>query len=571
MLSELGKGGMGVVYLAEDETLDRKVALKFIRTDLIGGQDAETRLLREARTASALDHPNIGTIYEVGEWQGHHFIAMAYYEGETLAARVERGPLEIAEAAAILEQIAGALARAHASGIVHRDLKPANVFLVPQEARRRERLRRGESRDSPSGAVTRAVTAKLLDFGLARQASEESTAATRLTAPGTTVGTVAYMSPEQARGEEVDASADLWAFGVIAYELLSGRRPFPGVHPASVLHAIIYEPAPDLKSLRPDVPERLRALVAKALAKDKAARHQSAAELLAGAARGNRSAPAERPLARVTAAQPAGRAAARRGAARSPRPSARARCRERRRRAGRASRRSPRSRASPSGALRRGIRAGASVPRRRSRPTRCSPACGPPSRAPRSFAASPRGPTVSYKDYATPDAAWVRAGVTPLQGVRVPAGVFRWRFEKPGFETLEIAGASGPLAQLRAAPWVPDVTLEATAEVTPGMILVPGSDEPQALYLPGFEHLTPVRLDDVFWMDEYEVTNEQFKAFVDASGYQKREYWTRAVRRGWPAARVGRSDLPLPRRDRPAGAGDLGAGRVPGRARAGCR
>ena len=136
VLSELGRGGMGVVYLAEDETLDRKVALKFIRADQLGGRNAETRLLREARAASALDHPNIGTIYEVGEWQGHHFIAMARYEGETLAARVERGPLELAEATGILAQIAGALVRAHASGIVHRDLKPANVFLVPLEARR---------------------------------------------------------------------------------------------------------------------------------------------------------------------------------------------------------------------------------------------------------------------------------------------------------------------------------------------------------------------------------------------------------------------------------------------------
>ena len=529
VLSELGKGGMGVVYLAEDETLDRKVALKFIRTDLIGGQDAESRLLREARTASALDHPNIGTIYEVGEWQGHHFIAMAYYEGETLAARVERGPLEIAEAAAILEQIAGALARAHADGIVHRDLKPANVFLVPLEARRRSGSG-AEKAATPERIRDSSGTVKLLDFGLARQASEESTAATRLTAPGTTVGTVAYMSPEQARGEEVDRSADLWAFGVIAYELLSGRRPFPGVHPASVLHAIIYEPAPDLKSLRPDVPERLRALVAKALAKDKAARHASALELLeelhaatALPAEGHSLASRLR-RPRVALPLAVGVLVA---AALGARQLSRAR-----------ETRWAREQALPEiarlaerehfvEAFALAERAESAIP---ADPmlARLWPTIA---RTPE-LRSEPPGATVSYKDYATPDAAWVLAGVTPLQGVRVPAGVFRWRFEKPGFQTLEIAGASGSLAQMRAVPSVTDVTLEAAASVTPGMILVPGSDEPQALSLPGFEHLTPVRLDDVFWMDEYEVTNEQFKAFVDASGYQKREYWTEPFEEG---------------------------------------
>ncbi len=522
MLSELGKGGMGVVYLAEDEALDRKVALKFIRNDLIGGHDAEARLLREARTASALDHPNIGTIYEVGEWQGHHFIAMAYYEGETLAARVERGPLSTLEACKVLEQVANALARAHALGVAHRDLKPANVFLVPQDAHLRSSPAARKAATTDPGADS-GVIAKLLDFGLARQASEESTAATRLTRPGTTVGTVAYMSPEQARGEEVDASADLWAFGVIAFELVSGRRPFPGAHPASVLHAIIYEPAPDLKSLRPDVPEPLRALVAKSLAKDKSARQQSASELLSelhaaaahpanggSLASGLRSPRVALPLtvallvALALAAQRVSNAREERWAREQALPEI-ARLAEAERFVeafGLAERAEKAIPADPM--LARLWPTIARTPELRSEPA---------------------GATVSYKDYTTPDAVWVPAGATPLQDVRVPAGVFRWRFEKPGFETLEIGGASGPLAQLRAAPSVPDVILEATAEVKGGMILVPGSDEPQALDLPGFEHLTPIHLGDAFWMDEHEVTNEQFKAFVDASGYQKREYW----------------------------------------------
>jgi serine/threonine protein kinase/dienelactone hydrolase len=520
VLSELGKGGMGVVYLAEDTALDRKVALKFIRSDLIGGEDAEARLLREARAASGLDHPNIGTIYEVGEWQGHHFIAMAHYAGETLAARVERGPLPIPDATAILVQIAGALVRAHASGIVHRDLKPANIFLVPQEAPRRTGSGASQA-PAPARAGDSGVTAKLLDFGLARQASEEKTAATRLTAPGTTVGTVAYMSPEQARGEEVDASADLWAFGVIAYELVSGRRPFPGGHPATVLHAILYEPAPDLKSLRPDVPERLRALVTKALAKDRAARHHSADQLLAelhatsdaGSERLPLAALLRRPrlalplalgllLVAVLGARQVSKAKETRWARQQALPEI-ARLAEAERFVEAFALAELAEKAIPGDPML----------------ARLWPTI---TRTP-SLSSSPPGAKVSYKPYDSPTAAWVLAGITPLEGVRVPAGFFRWRFEKPGFEDLEAAGASGLLG--RGAPRVPDVTLEAAPGPAPGMILVPGSDEPHTLYLPGFEHLSPVRLADAFWMDQYEVTNEQFKSFVDAAGYQKREYW----------------------------------------------
>jgi formylglycine-generating enzyme required for sulfatase activity/dienelactone hydrolase/tRNA A-37 threonylcarbamoyl transferase component Bud32 len=521
VLSELGKGGMGVVYLAEDTTLDRRVALKFIRSDLIGGQDAEARLLREARAASALDHPNIGTIYEVGEWQGHHFIAMAHYAGETLAARAERGPLPIADATAILVQVAHALVRAHASGIVHRDLKPANIFLVPREA-----PRRGSGASpaaAPERAMDSAVTAKLLDFGLARQASEESTAATRLTAPGTTVGTVAYMSPEQARGEDVDASADLWAFGVIAYELVSGRRPFPGGHPATVLHAILYEPAPDLKSLRPDVPERLRALVAKALAKERAVRYQSAdallAELLATTEGGTQRPSLATRLRSPRVALPLGAGlllAVGLGAL------AVARARQvlwaRHQALPEIARLAEEEHFVQAFAL--AERAEKAIP---SDPmlARLWPAIA---RTPE-LRSEPAGATVSYKEYDSPEAAWVAAGVTPVTGVRVPAGFFRWRFEKQGFKTLEVAGASGPLGVVRVVPWVPEVVLEAASEATPEMILVPGSDEPGWLVLPGFEHLKPVALSDAFWMDQYEVTNERFKAFVDASGYQMREFW----------------------------------------------
>jgi len=530
ILSELGHGGMGVVYLAEDQTLDRKVALKFIRTDLIGGQDAEARLIREARTASALDHPNIGTIYEIGEWQGHHFIAMAHYEGEALAARVERGPLPLAEALPILEQIAEALARAHASGIVHRDLKPANVFLVPRDA-----TRRGGSGSAPSAAPNAradSVIAKLLDFGLARRASEEQTAATRLTVPGTTVGTVAYMSPEQARGEDVDASADLWAMGVIAFELVSGRRPFQGTHPASVLHAILYEPAPEIRSFRPELPERFQTLVGKALAKDKRARHQSADEFVAElralasgeTARqsvGSRFRAPQVALPIAAAVVLAGLVTAR--LVSRSRETAWAR------------------RALPEIAQLAESERFAEAFALAERAQKAIP--GDPmlarlwptiSRTP-SVWSEPAGASVSYKDYANSAGPWTRAGTTPLNDVPVPAGFFRWRFEKPGFQTLEAAGGSGALPVSRGVPPLPNVVLEPVETALPGMRIVPGSGEPYRLFLPGFEHLRTIPLADPFWLQQYEVTNEEFKAFVDAGGYQKREYWVEPIEeRGRP-------------------------------------
>ena len=242
IISHIGAGGMGTVYLAEDTKLKRRVALKFLSPGTVRESEAAARLLREARAASALDHPHIATIYEIGDHAGQPFIAMAHYEGETLAARLAHGQMPLGEIARILTQVADALDAAHTAGIVHRDLKPSNLILTT------------------TGHV------KVLDFGLAKIETGET--ATQLTAAGSTVGTAAYMSPEQAAGESVDARSDLWSLGVVTYEMLAGRRPFDGTSALGIIHAVLTTTPPGVKTLRPDVPPELEAIVHRTLVRE---------------------------------------------------------------------------------------------------------------------------------------------------------------------------------------------------------------------------------------------------------------------------------------------------------------
>jgi Tol biopolymer transport system component/tRNA A-37 threonylcarbamoyl transferase component Bud32 len=263
--AQLGAGGMGEVYLAQDSKLGRTVALKILPNDLSSDQSRMKRFVQEARTASSLNHPNILTIYEIEEVDSTHLIATEFIDGETLRERINRDHLPITRALEIAIQVASALAAAHEAGIVHRDLKPENIML-----RRRDDI------------------VKLLDFGIAKltepgPSAIDTEAATRAlvnTAPGTMLGTVSYMSPEQARGLEVDARTDIWSLGVVLYEIISGRLPFEGSTASDVLVAILEkEPAP-LARYSKEAPEALEWMITKALRKDRQERYQTTRELL---------------------------------------------------------------------------------------------------------------------------------------------------------------------------------------------------------------------------------------------------------------------------------------------------
>jgi hypothetical protein len=499
VLEKLGGGGMGVVYKATDLRLNRFVALKFLSSDLTRDADAKQRFVQEAQAASALDHPNICTIHEIDETSdGELFLTLAYYEGETLKHRIERGPLPIDDAIDIATQVARALARAHETGIVHRDIKPANLMLP---------------KDGP---------VKIVDFGLAKLVGHSD-----LTKTGTTVGTVAYMSPEQIRGAEAGPAADVWAVGVVLYQMLAGRRPFDGKDDLGVISSILDDTPRPIGELRPETPEPARRIVARALSKQVSARYRSATELLADlvalqaerrTAHGSQRAVRQivkRPIVFVPAlAVLALGAIAAIGAYRHA-----ARVRR------------AHDEAIPQ--IRRLIAESrfiaafdiASTVEQTVGDDRELADVWPQFSARGSIASSPAGADVYVQPYAATDDQWRHLGRTPIENVRLPRGALKLRVQKSGFEP-QVLASPNPGNLFRNVPLGDNLELQLVAKgVAPDMVQVPGGRFPVSLS--GFDADDFVSLDP-FSIDRFEVTNKDFKRFVDGGGYTRAQYWTGA-------------------------------------------
>ena len=251
IVEKLGEGGMGIVYKALDMTLNRDVALKFLPPEYTRDKDAQEPFIREAKAASALDHPNICTIHEINKTEDEQvFIVMDYYEGQSLKGKIKRGPMKQKDVIDIALQVAQGILAAHKKGIIHRDVKPTNIMITNEGA------------------------AKILDFGIAKLSGQEG-----LTRPLSTVGTVSYMSPEQARGETVDVRTDIWSLGIVMYEMITGRLPFKGDNTQAILYSVMNEEPRSVKDLRSEIPPELEHIIQKALVKDPKKRFSSGREL----------------------------------------------------------------------------------------------------------------------------------------------------------------------------------------------------------------------------------------------------------------------------------------------------
>lgn len=490
ILAAIGAGGMGEVYRARDTKLGRDVAIKILPSNVRSDAAAHTRFEREARAVAALNHPHIITIHEIAQSDGLDFIVMEFVSGRSLKQVIPDRGLPTAQAIDYGHQIASALDAAHAAGIVHRDIKPANIMV------------------SDAGQV------KVLDFGLAKlvddAAPDAMTETVRLaTEVGTVMGTVAYMSPEQAQGQPVDVRSDVFSFGAVLYEMLAGRRAFPGETAVATLSNLLaHDPMP-IASIRPEVPADLAELVADCLQRDRAARPSSAEivqRLLAKAVA------ARRPpfpfwaralvIAGALAIAVAGAWLLKRSAdARWVRTTAIPEIRQ-------------------LVAERKFFEAFVRV--REVQPY--SPddselaALWKEFTIPRSVTTDPPGADVAIASYGSEAPAWVVLGQTPLKDVATPLGPAQLRFTKPGYVTTEDI-AAGPAA------WRAVVTLVAEGADPPGMVRADGPEAPVPFYLvPGAD---PIELGfPDFWIDRYEVTNREYKTFVDAGGYRRREFWT---------------------------------------------
>lgn len=506
----IGGGGMGQVYRARDTRLDRDVALKFLPAEMARDPKALARFQVEAHAASALNHPNICTLHDVGDHEGQPFLVMELIEGQTLRRRLADGLLPMSEILELAVQISDALRAAHAKGIVHRDIKPGNIFL------------------------TQGGQAKILDFGLSELLSgtpplPDADPAPASMAPagdmafsraGAVMGTVPYMSPEQVTGRPIDPRSDVFSLGAVLYEMLTCRRAFPGETRRATLHAILHSSPTPLREPRKDAPPDLERIVNRCLEKDPGARYASAAELWRDLAslqsrlawRTSFRSVLRKPRFAIPALLLLATVAAMTGWvwlqnsrihwARTVALPEIARLTSQRR---------------PCAALRLIQQAERYLPGdhelesfRQRFTLRLT------------VRTDPRGADFSIRDYldVSEDAEWTHVGRTPLESIVVPAGVLPYRITKAGFETLE--GSTGMVRDTAETQFL-QFTLAAEGSSPPGMIRVPARGTNMVTLV--LAHPTHSLNLDAFWLDKHEVTNRQFAEFVDRGGYAKREYW----------------------------------------------
>jgi dienelactone hydrolase len=487
---ELGGGGMSRLFLAEERRLGRRVVVKVLSPEVAAGLSGE-RFEREIRVAAELQDPRIVPVLQVGHAGDLRFYTMPYVEGETLRARLDRSPVPVDEALGILRDVAMALERAHAHRVVHRDVKPENILLTGR-------------------------TAVVADFGIAKAITEAATASSggTLTTTGALIGTPSYMAPEQASGDAVDARADLYAWGVIAYEMLAGRHPFASrTTVQGMLSAHIVERPAPLAERRPDLPGALTGLVDRCLSKEAAQRPESASALVDQLQEATgvhvqrrRPSPATVAVAAVVVALVAGAGA------------------WLHRRSG--ERRWAREEALPEATRLEAADLGLAAFRVLRRAARDLPADTQITQALDrdrrvvSVVSSPPGATVEIQDYLTPDSAWYSLGTTPLDSVEVPNGYFRWRVAKAGVG--ESVTAPGTGRHMKFA-------LDSAVAAPEGMVWVPAQKFWDYIDFVGW--VGPVTLSS-FDIDRLEVTNREYQKFVDQGGYATRMYWTEPFVRG---------------------------------------
>jgi serine/threonine protein kinase/dienelactone hydrolase len=493
IIEVVGKGGMGIVYRAEDTKLKRKVALKFLPPELMQNKEAKERFVLEAQSAAALSHPNICTIHEIDEEDGRSFIAMEYVEGQSLRNKIDRGPIDIEEAMNIAIQVAEGMEQAHKKGIVHRDIKSANIM------------------------VTDSGQAKIMDFGLAKVKG-----GTLLTREGTTLGTVAYMSPEQARGEDVDLRSDIWSLGIVMYEMLTGQLPFMGEREASILYSVVHEEAKPVSAWNPAIPSEIQRIIDHSLKKKREDRYASASEILKDLQKFHDSLKVEkigdtgfrsflRLVKKPIVAFPAilviaaiaiaavwffNRQAKIRYARQELLPEIE-----------RIINLSWHDTTEAYSLAEEAEKYIPSDPKLGELISRCSREIR--------IETVPPGAKIYMKDYKFPESEWKYVGRSPIDSLRMPLGFFRWKIEKEEYETVHAVSASFGIDTSQREMICPvnlKRNLDKKGSIPPNMVRVASTNVGEAT------------LGD-FVIDKYEVTNKDYKAFIDKGGYRNQEYW----------------------------------------------